>query len=269
MSTNDYAYKLRVTNPLLEPVMRQAIQSLELPRGSRGLDAGCGLGLQALLLAAATGPGGRVTGLDISPSFLVDARRMALGTDLPTQLNFCQGSIDHLPFNNGAFDWLWSANCVGYPVRQPLAILGELARVIRPGGILAVLVWSTQMLLPGHPQLEAKLNATVSGVAPFRAGMAPEQHSLRLLGWFLRAGLVECSVQTFAGTAYAPLGEAERAALAALIEMRWKGTEPELSAKDRAGFQRLCQPDSPDYILNLPDYYAYFTCSMFCGRVPY
>jgi demethylmenaquinone methyltransferase/2-methoxy-6-polyprenyl-1,4-benzoquinol methylase len=269
MNTNDYACRLRVTNPLLEPVVRRAIQSLELPRGSRGLDAGCGLGLQALLLAAATRPGGRVTGLDISDSFLVEAQHIGLGSDLPTRLNLCQGSIDHLPFDNDSFDWIWSANCVGYPVRQPLAILGELARVIRPGGILAVLIWSTQMLLPGHPQLEARLNATLSGVAPFRAGMAPEQHSLRLLGWFRRAGLVECSVQTFAGDASAPLGEAERAALAALIEMRWKGTEPELSTKDRAVFQRLCWPESPDYILNLPDYYAFFTYSMFRGRVPY
>jgi demethylmenaquinone methyltransferase/2-methoxy-6-polyprenyl-1,4-benzoquinol methylase len=268
MSANDYAHKLRLTNPLLEPVVRQAIQSLELPSGSRGLDAGCGLGLQALLLAAATGPGGRVTGLDISASFLVEARRLALATDLPTRLNLCQGSIDHLPFNNDSFDWIWSANCVGYPVRQPLAILGELARVIRPGGILAVLIWSTQMLLPGHPQLEARLNATVSGVAPFRASMAPEQHSLRLLGWFRGAGLVECNVQTFAGDASAPLGEAQRAALAALIEMRWTDAEPELSAEDRAEFRRLCWPESPDYILNLPDYYAFFTYSMFRGRVP-
>jgi demethylmenaquinone methyltransferase/2-methoxy-6-polyprenyl-1,4-benzoquinol methylase len=269
MSTNDYAYKLRVTNPLLEPVVRQAIQSLQLPSDSRGLDTGCGLGLQALLLAAAIGPGGRVTGLDISAPFLVEARHIALDADFPTRLSLCQGSIDHLPFDNDSFDWIWSANCVGYPIRQPLAILGELARVIRPGGILAVLIWSTQMLLPGHPQLEARLNATVSGVAPFRAGMAPEQHSLRLLGWFRRAGFVECSVQTFAGNASAPLAEAERAALAALIEMRWKGTEPELSAKDKAEFQHLCWPESPGYILNLPDYYAFFTYSMFRGRVRY
>ena len=40
---------------LREPVLRSAIQALQLPPGSRGLDAGCGVGLQALLLAESGG----------------------------------------------------------------------------------------------------------------------------------------------------------------------------------------------------------------------
>ncbi|HEX5942204.1 MAG TPA: hypothetical protein VFY66_07990, partial [Anaerolineales bacterium] len=48
-------------NPLREPTLRSIIQSLQLPRGSRGLDAGCGIGLQAFLLAEAVGPEGQVT----------------------------------------------------------------------------------------------------------------------------------------------------------------------------------------------------------------
>ncbi|TET97077.1 MAG: methyltransferase type 11, partial [Dehalococcoidia bacterium] len=62
-----YAQRLAVSNPLSEAVIPSAIQALQLPRGSRGLDAGCGIGLQALLLAEAVGPAGHVTGLDLSP----------------------------------------------------------------------------------------------------------------------------------------------------------------------------------------------------------
>lgn len=51
-----YAQRLAVSNPLIEPVVRSAIQALQIPPGSRGLDAGCGIGLQALLLAEAVGP---------------------------------------------------------------------------------------------------------------------------------------------------------------------------------------------------------------------
>jgi len=60
-----------VSSPLREPILRSAIQALQLPSGSRGLDAGCGIGLQALLLAEAVGAAGHVTGLDLSPELLV------------------------------------------------------------------------------------------------------------------------------------------------------------------------------------------------------
>ena len=60
-----YARKLYLTHLLREPAIRSAILGLELPSGSRGLDAGCGIGLGTLLLAESVGPEGHVTGLDI------------------------------------------------------------------------------------------------------------------------------------------------------------------------------------------------------------
>ena len=41
----------------------------------------------------------------------------------------------------------------------------------------------------------------------------------------------------------------------------------ELSEEDWAEYQRLCLAESPDFILDLPDYYAFYTYSMFRGRV--
>jgi hypothetical protein len=52
----------------------------------------------------------------------------------------------------------------------------------------------------------------------------------------------------------------------ALFDMRWPDVASELTSDDFAEFQRLCLPDSPDFILNLPDYYALFTYSMFIGK---
>jgi demethylmenaquinone methyltransferase/2-methoxy-6-polyprenyl-1,4-benzoquinol methylase len=49
--------------------------------------------------------------------------------------------------------------------------------------------------------------------------------------------------------------------------MRWPGAESELSPEDRAAYERLCLPDSPEFILDHPDYYAFFTYTMFSGRV--
>ena len=262
-----YAQKLAVTDPLADPVVRLAIQALHLLPGSRGLDAGCGIGLQALLLAEAVGPAGHVTGLDLSPQLLVHAREIAEKAGLSERISFQQGDVHRLPFDDDTFDWVWSANCVGYNPAEPLPMLRQLTRVVKPGGTVAILAWSSQQLLPGYPLLEARLNATSSGIAPFVKGKRPELHFLRALGWFREAGLEEPTAQTFVGDAHAPLGDDMRSALIALLDMRWPGAQSELTAEDWAEFQRLCQPESPDFILDLPDYYAFFTYSMFRGKV--
>jgi ubiquinone/menaquinone biosynthesis C-methylase UbiE len=266
--TSAYVQSLMVTKPLVESVHRSAIQALQLPSGSGGLDAGCGIGLQALLLAEAVGPAGHITGLDLSAEFLVHAREIVEKAGLSERISFQEGDVRELPFDDETFDWAWSADCVGYgPQLEPLPLVKELARVVKPGGSVAILAWSSQMLLPGFPLLEARLNATSSGIAPFASGFRPESHFLRALGWFRDAGLKELSVHTFAGDAHAPLSGELRSALIALFQMRWPGVESELRQQDRVEYRRLCPLGSPDFILNHPDYYAFFTYSMFCGRV--
>ena len=268
MDAAAYIQSLRVTNPLVEPIHRAALRALQLPLGSRGLDAGCGIGLQALLLAEAVGPAGHVTGLDLSPKHLGFAREMVETAGLSGRVSFREGDVRSLPFDDQTFDWAWSADCVGYgPQPEPLPLVKELARVVKPGGTVAILAWSSQTLLPGFPLLEARLNATSSGIAPFTVESRPESHFLRALGWFREAGLEEVSAQTFAGDVHAPLTRELRSALLALLQMRWPGAESELAPQDRIEYRRLCLPESPDLILDHPDYYAFFTSSMFHGRV--
>lgn len=262
-----YIQKLSQSDPLREPAIRSAIQALQLPAGSRGLDAGCGIGSHTLLLAEAVAPGGHVTGLDVSPEFLDYARETAEKSGLSEQVSFYEGDVHKLPFGNDVFDWVWSVDCVGYAPEEPLPLVKELTRVVKPGGSVAILVWSSQQLLPGYPLLEARLNATSSGIAPFVKGKRPEAHFLRALGWFLDAGLKEPTAQTFVGEAHAPLSNDIRSALSSLFQMRWPEAQSEVAPEDWAEFQRLCQPESPDFILNQPDYYAFFTYSMFSGKV--
>lgn len=266
--TEQEARLLFVLQPLTVPVIDQAIRALRLPPGSQGLDVGCGVGLQAVRLARAVGPAGHVTGLDLSPRMLEHAGRLAEQSGLTERLSYREGDMSRLPFADNTFDWLWSADCAGYaPVAEPLRLLNELARVVRPGGIVAILLWSSQMLVPGHPVLEARLNATRAGIAPFSAAMAPDGHSLLTLGWLRRADLVNTRAETFIRTVFARVEDSIREALVALLRMRWAGAEPDLSRRDQAEYRRLCGPESPDFILSRPDYYAFFTYSLFCGRV--
>ena len=132
---------------------------------------------------------------------------------------------------------------------------------------MVILGWSSQQLLPGHPALEARLNATSAGIAPFIRGSRPERHFLRALSWFDEAGLQNLTARTFQGDVHAPLTSDLRCALLSLIQMRWDDPEPELSQTDQAEYRRLCLPDSPDFILDIPDYYAFFTYSLFRGEL--
>ncbi len=243
--TDSYLQSLLLANPLQEPVFRRVVRALNLPPGSQGLDVGCGIGLQALLLAEAVGPDGHVTGVDMSPEFLVYARDLAEKAGISEQVSFLEGDMNNLPFNDDAFDWVWSANCAGYAPGEPLPLLKELARVVKPGGSVIILAWSSQQLLPGYPVLEAHLNATSSGIAPFAEGTAPELHFPRMMGWFRRAGMEEVTARTFAGDVCAPLSGEIRSTLIALLEMRWVDVGAELSEEDWAEYQQLCMPESP------------------------
>jgi SAM-dependent methyltransferase len=259
---------LEVFQPLREGMISDAIAGLGLPAGSRGLDAGCGVGLGTFALAEAVGREGHVVGLDVSASLLARAEELAREAGLGKRVSFERGDVKNLAFGDDEFDWAWSVDCVGYYREVPFPALRELVRVVKPGGTVAILAWSSEQLLPGYPALEARLKATAAGLAPFERGMPPERHFLRAPEWFRELELEEVQGRTFAGDACAPLSDEVREGLAGLFEMRWYGAGEELAAEERAEFERLTDAASPDFILNDPAYYAFFTYTMFWGRVP-
>ena len=254
---------------ITEPAIRSAIRALELPPGSRGLDAGCGVGTHTLWLAEAISPGGTVTGVDISPGCLARAQETASRSGLAERVAFQYADMNDLAFEDDAFDWAWNADTL-WPVagKDPLPLVHELVRVVKPGGTVAILFWSSQRLLPGYPLLEARLNATRAANFPYTSDTNPELHILRALGWLQRAGLEELKARTFVADVQAPLGDAARNALTGSFQMFWGKAEPEVASEDWAAFQRLCRPGSQDFVLNLPGYYAFITYTLFCGQVP-
>jgi len=263
-----YIQSLLESYPLREPLLRTVIQSLGLPPGSHGLDAGCGIGLPAMLLADAIGPYGQITGMDIAPAFLSFGTDHVRNAGYADQVTFCAGDVSRLPFADHSFDWAWSADCIGYPLGELAPILEELMRVVRPGGSLILLAWSSQQLLPGYPLLEARLNATCSAYIPYLAGTNPELSYLRAMRWFREAGLEDITARTFVGDVRVPLSHDQRLALISLFDMLWGQPQPGVSLEDWQAYQRLCLPGSADFILDLPDYYAFFTYTMFRGTVP-
>jgi ubiquinone/menaquinone biosynthesis C-methylase UbiE len=133
---------------LTEPAIRSAICALQLPPGSWGLDAGCGVGTHTLWLAEAVSPDGHVTGVDISSECLARAEETARSSELAEEVSFQYGDMSDLPFDDDVFDWVWNVDTL-WPVggQDPLALVNELTRVVRPGGTIALLFWSSQRLI--------------------------------------------------------------------------------------------------------------------------
>jgi len=267
VKSEKYLESLDLSNFLRASVIKNVIDTMQLPPGSKGLDAGCGTGFYTLMLSEVIGDNGHVTGLDIEDYFLTRGRSLAVKSGLAERVAFLRGNIRTLPFYDNSFDWAFSMDLIGYLQTNPVAIIKELARTVESGGIVYILNWSSQMLLPGYPVLEARLNATSSGIAPFDTGKKPELHIMRALEWLHQADLKETNVRTYVGDISAPLSKEKRTALLDLFEMRWGEDNRELSEDDQLEYQRLCRVDSPDLILNSPGYYGFFTYSLFQGRV--
>ncbi|MFZ0832619.1 MAG: methyltransferase domain-containing protein [Mycobacterium sp.] len=114
---------------------------LNIPRGGVALDVGCGPGNVTAMLADAVGPDGLALGLDISEPMLARAVR----SSPKPQLGFMRADAQRLPLRDDTVDAIVSI-AVLQLVPDPSAAVAEMARVLRPGGRLAIMVPTV-----GHP----------------------------------------------------------------------------------------------------------------------
>ncbi|WP_327730995.1 class I SAM-dependent methyltransferase [Streptomyces sp. NBC_00487] len=115
------------------PAYAAAVAELGLRAGDRVLDAGCGTGRALEPLRAAVGPSGVVLGADLTPAMLEAAVRA--GRDRDGQLLLAD--VARLPLRTESLDAVFAAGLVAH-LPDPTANLRELARVVRPGGTLAL-----------------------------------------------------------------------------------------------------------------------------------
>lgn len=146
---------------------RRAVAALPPQGAARVLDVGCGTGKLGGLVSGDN----EVVGMDLSHQMLVAAGRR-FGADI----EFTQGSVFALPFNEAAFD----AAVSGFVLRNlydlPLAF-GELARVIRPGGSVAIV----DITGPRTPWLRRPFNTYFGIVAPLLGRLVGRAEAYRYL----------------------------------------------------------------------------------------
>jgi ubiquinone/menaquinone biosynthesis C-methylase UbiE len=105
------------------------------------LDIGCGLGGAAIVLVQRCGAGS-VTGFDVQPLLVDQARNKARDLGLADRLNFVLGAPGPLPFQDSSFDAVFSKDAIIH-VADKAAIYREAARVLRPGGRIFIGDWLT------------------------------------------------------------------------------------------------------------------------------
>jgi demethylmenaquinone methyltransferase/2-methoxy-6-polyprenyl-1,4-benzoquinol methylase len=115
---------------------RFLVSRIEAGSDDEVLDVASGTAAVAIELARATGC--RVVGLDQSAQMLAEGRRRVEGAGLSGRIRLVEGSAERLPFEDGSFDGLTFTYLLRY-VEDPAATLRELARVVKPGGTIAML----------------------------------------------------------------------------------------------------------------------------------
>ncbi|MER5215535.1 class I SAM-dependent methyltransferase [Streptomyces sp. NPDC002838] len=115
------------------PAYAAAVADLGLREGDRVLDAGCGTGRALTPLRAAVGPSGVVLGVDLTPAMLQAAVRA--GRDRDGRLLLAD--VAALPLRSESLDAVFGAGLISH-LPHPAEDLRELARVVRPGGVLAL-----------------------------------------------------------------------------------------------------------------------------------
>ncbi|MGW1358756.1 class I SAM-dependent methyltransferase [Streptomyces chartreusis] len=115
------------------PAYAAAVAELGLREGARVLDAGCGTGRALPPLRDAVGPSGVVLGADLTPAMLEAAARAGRDADGLLLL----ADVSALPVRSESLDAVFAAGLIAH-LPNPAENLRELARVVRPGGTLAL-----------------------------------------------------------------------------------------------------------------------------------
>jgi 2-polyprenyl-3-methyl-5-hydroxy-6-metoxy-1,4-benzoquinol methylase len=211
------------------------VNRLTIPSGARVLDVACGTGNLAIPLAR---KGTIVTGVDIASNLLAQARERAIAEDLTA--TFDEGDAEQLPYADASFDVVVTMFGAMFAPR-PDVVASELARVLKPGGVLAMANWNPASFSGQMFKIGGRHVAPPPGIAPpvlwgdetivterLSHHFADIQTKLITIHFDLPtnpAGAVAFFRQYFGPTqvAFSRLDEAGQAAFATDLEHLWSG----------------------------------------------
>lgn len=131
---------------------------------ARVLDVGCGIGDATLLIARHLAPGGTAVGLDAHDGLLEEARART-AAPRAAEVRFVSGDAAAMPFADDSFDAAQVERVLQH-VEDPGAVLAEMCRVVRPGGVVLAVEpdWGTLVVDSADPEVGAAVTAAAAAM---------------------------------------------------------------------------------------------------------
>src|SRR5262249_14772400 len=123
--------------PLFEKMLQDYLDAMHIDEAKTVLDIGCGTGVAARAIARRRGFSGRVLGIDLSPGLAQKATQLAADEGLEKRVEFRSGDSRKLDLVDGTFDAVVAHTLLSH-VDDPLSVVKEAARLVRPGGMIGI-----------------------------------------------------------------------------------------------------------------------------------
>ena len=250
----------------------ELLHQVGIQPGWHVLDAGAGGGNFLPLIAELVGETGKITAFDLSAENVEVIQRRLGEWHLPCLVDVVEGTVVDLPFESDAFDAVWCANTSQFLSDEELdQALLEYRRVTRPGGLVAVkeIDGGGNALRTMHPEYLWRMHDRFKSWEHFRGSW----RSWNLQRFLERAGLVDVWSQNTLIEHRAPLREVERRSLSNFWSNVFAVRAVELTRQAGVEGEELrfwidLRDDTPNSILNDPDFYSTEGQILAVGRVP-
>lgn len=139
----------RGKHPHFARMLTDYLDAMQIDGARTVLDLGCGTGVASRSIARRPEFAGDVTGIDLSPYLVAAAARLGEEEGLGSRLTFRAGDTRSLDLAPAGFDAVVAHTLVSH-VDDPLAVLKEAARVVKPGGLVGVFDGDYASITFGH-----------------------------------------------------------------------------------------------------------------------